>query len=208
MYRLLCCQLERNRYAMRRSLFFLASCLLVIAPVQLPSVQAQSCTQGGAVICGPNCSSYFNILYDPFFQQTSCSKWVFGSGTERAYGTFWGYTSYFGRFNGSSGWRAIAQTTTAQPVGSGYGDRFSFSYEVQINDPLNDPLTRLDVWIVEPNGNYYLMDRITGAQGYQSRPITLGNQPSWVGQTLGVEFWAYQPGNSTISIDNLALWQS
>jgi hypothetical protein len=29
-----------------------------------------------------------------------------------------------------------------------------------------------------------------------------------VGQTLRVEFWAYQPGNSTISIDNIALWQS
>lgn len=204
MYRLLWCQLERNRYAMRRLLFFLASCLLVIAPAQLPSVQAQSCAQGGTVICGPNCNIYFNILYDTFFEQTSCSMWGFGPGTERAYGNFWGYTSHFGRFNGPSGWHAIAQTTTAQAAAS---DSFTFSYEVQINDPLNDPFTRLDVWIIEPNGNKYFVDRITGSQGYQTRPFSLGHHPSWVGQTLGVQFWAYQPGNSTISIDNLALWQ-
>lgn len=207
MYRLLCCQLKRNRYGMRRLLFFLSSCLLVIASVQSSPVQAQNCAQGGAVICGPNCSSYFNILYDPFFEQTSCSQWGFGSGAERAYGNFWGFTTYFGRFNGPGGWRAIAQTTTAQAAGSGYGDSFDFRYEVQINDPLNDPFTRLDVWIIEPNGNPYLVDRITGAQGYQSRSFDLGAHPSWVGQYLGVEFWAYQPGNSTINIDNLALWQ-
>ena len=206
MRRLLCQPLKRNRYAMRL-LIFLACCLLMVALPQPSSVQAQSCEQGGSVICGPICSLYFNIIYDPNFGQTSCPSWEFGSASERAYGTFYGYTTHFGRFNGPSGWRAISQTTTAKPTGSGYGSGFDFSYEVQINDPLNDPNTRLDVWIIEPNGNPYLLDRISGAQGAQGRVSDLGNHPSWMGQNLGVQFWAYQPGNSTISIDNITLWQ-
>ena len=205
MRRLLCQLLKRNRCAMRLMILFLASCLLAIAPAQPPSVQAQSCEQGGSTQCWA-CSLWFNIIYDPNFGQTSCPSWEFGSASERAYGTFYGYTTHFGRFNGPSGWRAISQTTTAKPVGS-YGDGFDFSYEVQINDPLNDPNTRLDVWIIEPNGNPYLVDRISGAQGAQSRHFLLGDHPSWVGQYLGVQFWAYQPGSSTISIDNITLWQ-
>ena len=208
MCRLLCHQLKRNRGSMRLLIILLAPCLLVVAPAQPSSVQAQSCEQGGSPLCGPNCSQYFNIVYDTYFEQTSCSMWEFGSGTERAFGTFWGYTSHFGRFNGPSGWRAISQTTTAKSVGSGYGDSFDFVYEVEINDPLNDPFTRLDVWITDSNGNpLYLVDRISGAQGFQHRSFDLGDQPSWVGQELGIQFWAYQPGNSIISIDNLSLWQ-
>ena len=206
MRRLLCQSLKRNRYAMRL-LIFLVCCLLVVAPAPPSSVQAQNCEQGGSPVCGPNCSMYFNIIYDPNFGQTSCPSWEFGSASERAYGTFYGYTTQVGRFNGPSGWRAISQTTTAKPVGGGYGDGFDFSYDVQINDPLNDPNTRLDVWIIEPNGNPYLVDRISGAQGVQGRRFDLGHHPSWMGQYLGVQFWAYQPGNSTISIDNMTLWQ-
>ena len=207
MRRLLCQRFKRNRHATRLLILSLASCLLVVAPPQPSSVQAQSCEQGGSPMCGPNCSQYFNILYDTYFEQTSCPSWQFGSASERAYGTAFGVTSHFGRFNGPSGWRAISQTTSAKPVGSGYGDSFDFKYEVEINDPLNDSLTRLDVWIIEPNGNPYLVDRISGAQGAQVRSIDLGDHPSWMGQYLGVEFWAYQPGNSTISIDFMALWQ-
>lgn len=93
-------------------------------------------------------------------------------------------------------------------MGSGYGDGFDFKYEVEINDPLNDPFTRLDVWITDEYGNpLYLVDRISGAQGAQTRSIDLGDHPEWMDQYLGVEFWAYQPGNSTISIDFMALWQ-
>ena len=205
MPRLLCYGLKRNRHAMRRLLFFVAFCLLVIAPAQSSSVQAQ-CAQGGSGRCGPNCGSYFNIAYDSFFEQTGCAKWNFGSATERAYGIFWGATTHFGRFNGPSGWRPIKQTTMTQPAAY-FHDGFSFRYEVQINDPMNDPSTRLDVWIVEPNGNYYLVDRITGPQDQQSRSFNLGEHSLWPGQNLGIEFWAYQPGNSTISIDNLGLWQ-
>ena len=203
MRRLLCQLLKRNRHAMRLLILSLASCLLVVAPAQLSSVQAQSCQQGGSPQCSGFCSLYFNILYDTSFEQTSCPSWEFGSSSERAYGTFYGYTTQFGRFNGPSGWRAISQTTTAEP----YGDGFDFRYEVEINDPLNNPNTRLDVWIIEPNGNPYLVDRISGAQGVQTRSIDLGDHPSWMGQNLGVQFWAYQPGSSTISIDNITLWQ-
>ena len=207
MCRLLCQRLKRNLRAMRPLIFFLASCLLVIAPAQPASVQAQSCEPGGSPLCWA-CNFWFNIAYDPYFEQTSCSKWEFGAGTERAFGTFGGYTSYFGRFNGPSGdWRAIRQTTVAKAVGSGYGDDFDFGYEVEINDPSNDPFTRLDVWIIEPNGNPYPVETITGAQGFQYRSIDLGDHPSWMGQELGIQFWAYQPGNSTISIDNVRLWQ-
>jgi hypothetical protein len=92
-------------------------------------------------MCGPICSAYFNIIYDPYFEQTSCPSWEFGSASERAYGTFYGYTTQFGRFNGPSVWRAISQTVMAQPAGDG----FDFTYEVEINDPLNNPNTRLDV---------------------------------------------------------------
>lgn len=207
MRRLLCHRLKRNRSVMRLLIFLLASCLLVVASAQPSSVQGQSCEQGGSPLCGPNCSQYFNILYDTYFEQTSCSMWEFGAGTERAFGTFWGYTSHFGRFNGPSVWRAISQTTRAKAIGSGYGDDFDFGYEVEINDPLNDPSTRLDVWIIEPNGNPYPVETITGAKGFQHRSIDLGDHPSWMGQELGIQFWAYQPGNSTISIDNLSLWQ-
>jgi hypothetical protein len=207
MRRLLCQRLKRP-VAVRLLIFFLTTCLLVISPTQPPSVQAQSCEQGGSPMCGPNCSQYFNILYDTYFEQTSCPSWQFGSASERAYGTAFGVTSHFGRFNGPSSWRAISQTTTAKAVGSGYGDGFDFKYEVEINDPLNDPLTRLDVWITDVNGNpLYLVDSISGAQGAQVRSIDLGDHPSWMGQNLGVQFWAYQPGNSTISIDFMALWQ-
>ena len=206
MRRLLCQRLKRNRHAMRFLIFLLACCSFVVAPPQPSSVQAQSCAQGGSQQCFL-CNLWFNIIYDPLFEQTSCSKWKFGSGTERAFGPWFGVNSHFGRFNGPSGWRAISQTTSAKPVGSGYGDSFDFTYEVQINDPLNDPNTRLDVWIIEPNGNPYLVDRISGAQGPQSRQFDLGDHPSWVGQYLGVQFWAYQPGNSTISIDTITLWQ-
>ena len=206
MRRLLCYSPERNRSAMRVLILVLASCLLIVSPAQLPSVQAQSCEQGGSTQCWA-CSLWFNIVYDPYFEQTGCPRWEFGSETERAYGMFWGYATHFGRFNGPSGWRAISQTTSAQPSGSGYGSGFDFGYEVEINDASNDPSTRLDVWVIEPNGNPYLVDRITGAQGSQYRSIDLGYHPSWVGQDLGIQFWAYQPGNSTIIIDNVSLWQ-
>ena len=202
----LCQPLKRNRHAMRLLILFLASCLLVVAPAQPSSVQAQSCEQGGSPLCWA-CSYWFNIIYDQYFEQTSCPSWEFGSASERAYGTFYGYTTQFGRFNGPSGWRAISQTTTAKQTGSGYGSGFDFSYEVEINDPLNNPNTRLDVWIIEPNGNPYLVDRISGAQGAQTRSFDLGAHPSWEGQNLGVQLWAYQPGSSTISIDNVILWQ-
>jgi hypothetical protein len=192
---------------MRLMIFFLASCLLVVVPAQPPSVQAQSCEQGGSPQCWA-CSYWFNIVYDPDFEQTSCPRWEFGSASERAYGTFFGYATHFGRFNGPSGWRAISQMTSAKPAGSGYGDGFDFHYEVEINDPLNDPFTRLDVWITDSNGNpLAFVERISGAQDAQPRSIDLGDHPSWVGQNLGIQFWAYQPGNSTIIIDNIALWQ-
>jgi hypothetical protein len=196
MRRILCHELKRNHRVMRLLIFFLAFCLVLVSPAQPPSVQAQSCEQGGSPLCGPTCMLYFNIIYDPYFEQTSCSSWEFGSGTERAFGTSMGYPSHVGRFNGPSGWRSIRQTTTAKPLGSGYGDGFDFGYSVEINDPLNDPFTRLDVWIIEPNGNPYLVDRISGAQGTLGRSIDLGDHPSWMGQNLGVQFWAYPPGNS------------
>jgi hypothetical protein len=196
--------LKGNRGATRVLIFLLAFCLLMVAPVQPSSVQAQSCTQGGSPLCG-FCNFWFNIVYDTYFEQTDCSKWEFGPGTERAFGTFWGYTTHFGRFNGPSGWRAISQTTTAPSTG--YGDHFDFVYEVEMIDPLNNSFTRLDVWVIEPNGNPYLVDRISGAQAVQHREIDLGSHSSWVGQNLGIQFWAYQPGNSTINIDNVAVWQ-
>jgi hypothetical protein len=200
---------------MRFLISLLACCVSMVAPAQPSSVQEQTCDpagppgceQGGSQMCGPICSLYFNILYDTYFEQTSCSSWEFGSASERAYGNAFGVTSQFGRFNGPSGWRAISQTTTAKAEGCGYGDGFDFSYDVEINDPLNSPLTRLDVWIIEPNGNPYLVDTISGVQGTHHRTIDLGHHPSWMGQHLRVQFWAYQPNNSTISIDFMALLQ-
>lgn len=196
-----------NRRAQRLLIVSLVSTLLLVTPALHSSVAAQSCTQGGSSICGPFCPLYFDIMYDGNFEQTSCTKWQFGSSSERAYGTWLGSTSHFGRFNGPSGWRAIRQTTTTQPVGGSYGDGFSFSYDVEINDPLNNPLTRLEVWIIEPNSLSHLVDRISGAQGAQVRGFNLGNRPGWMGKNLRVEFRAYQPGNSTISIDYVTFWQ-
>jgi hypothetical protein len=206
MSRLLSHRSKRNLRALRLLIFLLACSLSMVAPLQPSSVQAQSCEQGGSPLCWA-CNLWFNIVFDPHFEQTSCSSWEFGWQAERAFGTALGATSHFGRFNGPSVWRAIRQTTTAKSVGSGYGDGFDFSYTVEINDPMNDPLTRLDVWIIEPNGNAYLVDRITGAHADQYRSFDLGDHPSWMGQTLQVQFFAYQPGNSTISIDGIGLWQ-
>ena len=114
--------------------------LIVMAALAAASANGQSCQQGGTHICGPNCNIYYDIIWDPNFSQTTCGVWQFDQGTQRVLsGTYCGgWPAPFGRFNGpSNGWRSISQSTTAQSQGS----NFSFRYEYEITDPLNDPLT-------------------------------------------------------------------
>lgn len=197
MFRLLFDRVKCNRSAVRLSVMVLVIWSLMMSP--LPSVvHGQSCQQGGSPVCGL-CGLFYNVIYDPYFDQTSCSVWQFGSGTERAMGSF-------GRFNGPSNgqWQGISQTTITL---SGRED-FDFTYDYEINDPLNDPNTQLQVWIFQPNATWYFVDAgPTGAQSTQYRSISLGSHPEWAGQAVHVYFWAYQPCDSEIIIDNVALWQ-
>ena len=188
-------------------LAFLVS-LLLVAPV---SVNGQSCEQGGSPLCGPNCSSYsYNILWDPDFLQTNCSAWEFDSGTERALtgSMCGGWSPPFGRFNGPSfsQWVRIQQQTPA--LWDPQWPYFKFSYTYEINDPMNNPYTQLEITIRLGGVRYSVDAPPSGSQWCNTRHINLGYHPEWVGQLLWVEIWAYQPGYSTISVTNTGLWQS
>jgi hypothetical protein len=183
--------------------------LMVMVALATTSANGQSCQQGGSHICGPNCNIYYDIIWDPNFSQTTCGAWQFDQGTQRALsGTYCGgWPAPFGKFNGpSNGWRSISQSTTAQSQGS----NFSFRYEYEITDPLNDPLTSLDIWIVQPNGSWFHVDQPPGgSQWCRTRQKILGSHPDWTGQPLQIYIFGYLPNsNSNIIIDNISLNQS
>jgi hypothetical protein len=183
--------------------------IAVMIALATTSANGQSCQQGGIQRCGPNCGSYYDIIWDPNFSQTDCGAWQFDFGTERALsGTYCGsWPAPFGKFNGpSNGWRLISQSTTAQSQGS----NFSFRYEYEITDLLNDPLSSLDIWLVQPNGSWLHLDQPPGgSQWCQTRQIILGSHPDWQGQPLQIYIFGYLPNSgSSIVIDNIALFQS
>jgi hypothetical protein len=195
----------------KKAIAHLIVCSLLLLPATA-TVQGQSCEQGKSPLCGPNCSSVsYNILWDPNFDQTSCNIWEFEWGTERALtGTMCsGWAPPFARFNGPSyffSWQRFQQRTDALSIPGWTFFRLSYTYD--INDPLNNPNTRLEVTIYV-NGVTYLVDAPPGgSQWCNTRHIDLGSNPDWVGKPMWVAFWASQPGNSTISVSTTALWQS
>lgn len=207
--------LKLNRLTAR-----LLMALLVIGSLLTPpaavSVQGQGCQQGGTPNCGPPCWAFYNIAWDPQFEQAYCYAWNYGAGAEwLESGSFCGAWSgsygHSGKFNGpSGGWVDIYQATMAldQPG----RDHFSFAYTYKINnDPLNS--TQLQVWLrVLENGsnwNWYYVDAVAGETQYcQFREIDLGHHPSWVGHTVLIYFTADLPGASNVIIDEVSLWQS
>ena len=77
-----------------------------------------------------------------------------------------------------------------------------------VDDPLNNPNTRLEVTIYT-RGVTYLVDAPPGgSQWCNTRHIDLGYHPEWVGQPMWVAFWATIPGNAKISVATTSLWQS
>lgn len=196
----------------KKAFAVLIACSLLVGSAAV-SVNGQSCQQGESPICGPSCSSHsYNILWDPNFDQTSCPIWEFDWGTERALtGTLCGgWAPPFARFNGPSPfynyWLRIQQRTDALSTPDWTFFRLAYTYE--IDDPLNNPNTRLEVTIYV-GGNTYLVDAPPGgSQWCNTRHIDLGYHPEWVGQPMWVAFWANLPGNSKISVASTALWQS
>ncbi|MEA2238382.1 MAG: hypothetical protein QOC81_3106 [Thermoanaerobaculia bacterium] len=171
------------------------------------AAQGQSCSQGGIPTCG-GCTAY-NLIYDPYFNQTSCSAWDFYSYSNRATsGTMCSnWSAPFGHFYGPmSGAGIIRQTTTA--LNDSYRDHFWFSYTVDIVDPQNNSSTAISANIYV-NGQWVTVDAPAGgARSCETRSFDLGNHASWVGQTMLVEFDTYIPGsNATINIQDIALWQ-
>ena len=190
------------------TLLIVSSLLMALAV----TVYGQSCEQGGSRICGPTCSQSYNILWDPEFLQTSCPIWEFDWGTERALtGTLCsGWSPPFARFNGPTPffnyWMRIQQRTDALSNPGWTFFRLSYTYE--IDDPLNNPNTRLEVTIYT-GGVTYLVDAPPGgSQWCNTRHIDLGSHPEWVGQPMWIAFWGSPQGNSKISVSTTALWQS
>jgi len=195
----------------KKTIAFLLAGLLLIAPATI-SVYGQSCEQGGSRICGPTCSSHsYDILWDPNFDQLSCPAWEFEWGTERALtGTLCsGWAAPFARFTGPSpffSWLRFQQRTDALSDPAWTYFRLGYTYE--IDDPLNNPNTRLEVTIYV-GGDTYLVDAPPGgSQWCNTRHIDLGYHPEWVGQPMWVAFWANIPGNGKISVATTSLWQS
>jgi hypothetical protein len=192
--------------AVRLALGLLVACSLLVTPL---SVYAQSCEQGGFDLVGPHSAFSYNILWDPNFDQTSCSAWEFDPGTERALtGSLCsGWAPPFARFNGPNpNWVRIKQLTATQWDSQWPFFRFSYTYE--IDDPLNNPYTQLSITILDGGVRYSVDDPPGGSEWCHTRHIDLGYHPEWVGKLLLVEIWAFQPGNSTISVTGTALRQS
>lgn len=186
-------------------LVIVCSVLVVAAGV---TIYGQSCEQGGFPLIGPDAAHSYNIIWDPTFDQTSCSAWDFGPASERALtGTMCGgWNPPFARFNGPIyGYTWIEQTTYA--LSDPDFQYFRFRYTFEINDPLNNPNTRLEVWFYI-DGDWLFVDEASGSRWCETRFINLYDRPDWVGQPITVGFWATTPGAGTISIGETALWQS
>lgn len=213
MLSLLCPSVRRSRGAARLSVALLVICSLPVPPAVV-SVHGQSCQQGGSPLCTP-CHASYNIIWDPAFQQTSCTKWQFDPGTERVLTGYYcgsgNWSAPYARFNGPyNGWRWIHQNADALPQAG--RDHFELTYTYQITDPLFDPNTALHVWLLKPDGNWLFVDGVSNTNGSpywcHSRQIDLGRHPEWVGQQLQVVFSAQLPGESNIILGTTALWQS
>jgi hypothetical protein len=194
---------------MRLSQAVITLLVLAVALFAVPPVQAQ-CSQGGVPVCGPDCQ-WYNVLYDPYFNQTGCNAWVYGlqgaqkapTGAQMCNGWQAG-----ARFVGpTNGWSFISQSTTTQPPNQ--GDHFWLSYTFETNDPANDPNTRIAIEILTPNGYFATIDGPHGgARWCDTRQIDLGHHPEWVGRSIGFWIDGYVPSaGATISIASVALWQ-
>lgn len=194
---------------LKKAITLLVVCWLLIGPAGV-TVYGQSCEQGGFPLVGPHSAYSYNIVWDPTFDQTSCPIWEFGFAAERALtGTMCsGWSPPFARFNGPSyGWTWIEQDTNA--LSDPEWRYFRFRYTVEIDDPLNNPNTRLEVWFYI-NGVWTFVDEVAGSHWCETRFVNLNweDRSNWVGQPITVLFWAALPGSSKISIAETALWQS
>jgi len=192
----------------RRNLFLV--CALLVVAMVAASAQGQSCQPGGSVICGPNCSQYYNIVADSGFNESSC--WYFDSPVYRATsGSFCGgwQPAPFAQFPYTGQQKSVSQSVTALASNAGYGTHFSFQYDYEITDPNNNSANALDIRISQPNGFWYIVDQPPGgSQSCIHRSIDLGNHPEWAGQNLTIViFGTVVNSNANIKVDNVVMQQ-
>ncbi len=180
---------------------FLAVAVLVIL-ASAGAANAQSCEQGGPYSGCGLCSLYYNVIYDPDFQQTSCNRWGFDPSTERASDGFsCGWDEYYGKISGpTNGWKSIYQFTETQS----FGEDFWFSFVVESDDPN----ASIEVWVGIHPSIWTLVYSNNGVVGCGNYGAYLGHHPEWRNNTLMVVISANVPTSGKhVKIDRVALDQ-
>ena len=169
---------------------------VLIAVAAAGSARAQSCQQGGYYgICGPGCSLYYNLIYDPGFDSANCWSFDSGAGQYTSDGPCYWYSDTHGRITGpTNGWKSMYQFT--QAFTGGYG--FTFSYTVEIDDPN----ASVEVWVGMHPAQWTLVDTRSGITC--DSPSIFLDHPEWEGQPLMVVISGNIPSSGgTIKIDTV-----
>ena len=173
---------------------------VLIAVAAGSSAQGQSCQQGGRYSGCGLCSMFYNIIYDPGFDSSSCWSFDSGAGQYTSDGACHWWSDTHGRITGNTnGWKSIYQFTQARPGGDG----FYFSYDLEIDDPN----ATVEVWIGVYPAQWTLADTRSGLT-CGTFGQSLGNHPEWVNQPLMVVISGNIPSSGgTIKVDQVALDQ-